>query len=238
MFGSLPAVTVHTPPTLPDRPTRAAKERAEPDPGVAIATRAQTGASGRAMADGKRTIPPDLRELIKLARGAFCDLDLDVVLERVAAAARHMSSARYAPLGVLDRSGGELERFVAAGVDGVTRRRVDALPRGRGVRGELIASPVPLRVGELGAHRGSYGYPGEHPPNDVDGAAVSVLDAARKFVALNPRLDQLVASLADRFLVPYRRASVARDDPRHRSDPTERIGTCAAGSHTPVPPSS
>jgi hypothetical protein len=34
------------------------------------------------MADGKRAILPDLRELMKLARGAFCDLDLEVVLDR------------------------------------------------------------------------------------------------------------------------------------------------------------
>ena len=31
--------------------------------------------------------------------------------------------------------------------------------------------------------------------------------------------------------------SVAHDDRRRQSDPTERSGTCAAGSHTPVPPS-
>ena len=68
-------------------------------------------------------------------------------------------------------------------------------------------------------------------------AAANGADGQRKFVALNPRLDELVASLADCFLAPHRRASVAHDDPRHQSDPTERSGTCAAGSHTPVPPS-
>ena len=83
------------------------------------------------MADGKRTILPDLRELMRFARGAFCDLDLDGVLERVVAAARHVSSAGYVPLRVLDRSGRELERFVTAGVDEVTRRRIDAPPRER-----------------------------------------------------------------------------------------------------------
>ncbi|MGB0091001.1 MAG: hypothetical protein WBP81_00450 [Solirubrobacteraceae bacterium] len=98
------------------------------------------------MADGKRTILHALRELMKLARGAFGDLDLDGVLERVVAAARQVSSARYAPLGVLDRSRRELERFLTAGVDEVTRRRIYALRRGRGVLAELIADPVPLRV--------------------------------------------------------------------------------------------
>ena len=94
--------------TLPDRPARAAKEHAEPDRAVAIPTKAQTVASGRAMADGKRTILPDLREVMRLARGTGCDLDLDVVV----AATRHVSRTRDVPLGVLDRSRRGLERFV------------------------------------------------------------------------------------------------------------------------------
>jgi hypothetical protein len=69
-------------------------------------------------------------------------------------------------------------------------------------------------------------------------AAANGAARQRELVAPNGRLDDLVASLADRFHAPYRRASVARDDPRHTSDPTERSGTCAAGSHTPAPPSS
>jgi carboxylate-amine ligase len=68
-------------------------------------------------------------------------------------------------------------------------------------------------------------------------AAANGAARQRELAAPNGRLDDLVASLAHRFLAPDRRASVARDDPRHTSDPTERSGTCAAGSHTPVPPS-
>ena len=71
------------------------------------------------MADAERTILPDLPGGMELARGAFCDLDLEWC-SAVVAAARHVSSARYAPLGVLDRSRRELERVVSAGVDEVT----------------------------------------------------------------------------------------------------------------------
>ena len=165
MFGSPPAGPVHTSGTLPDPPARAAKEQAEPDRVEAIATGSQAGASGCAMADGKRTILPDLRELMRLARGAVCDFDLDVVLEGVVAAARHVSSTGYVPLGVLDRSRRERERFVTAGVDEVTRRRIYAFPRRGGVIGEVIANHVPLRMAELDTHRGSYGFAGEHPPD-------------------------------------------------------------------------
>jgi carboxylate-amine ligase len=68
-------------------------------------------------------------------------------------------------------------------------------------------------------------------------AAENGADRQRKFIALNPRLDELVASLADCFLAPRRRVSVARDEPFPQPDSTERSGICAAGSHTPVPPS-
>ena len=69
-------------------------------------------------------------------------------------------------------------------------------------------------------------------------AAANGADRQRKFVALNPRLDELVASLADRFLAPAPAQPQSRATTLDtRSDPTERSGTCAAGSHTPVPPS-
>ena len=58
----------------------------------------------------------------------------------------------------------------------------------------------------------------------------------REFVAHRP-VDQLVASLAARFLAPDWRNRIAPEVPRHPSVPTERSGACAAGSHTPVPPS-
>ena len=80
MFDSPPTGPVHTSGTLADRPRRAATEHADRVPAVAIATKARTVPSARAMADGQRAIFPDLRELMKLAGGAFCDLQ--VVLER------------------------------------------------------------------------------------------------------------------------------------------------------------
>jgi glutamate---cysteine ligase / carboxylate-amine ligase len=67
-------------------------------------------------------------------------------------------------------------------------------------------------------------------------AAANGAACQRKFVALTPRLNELVASLADRFPAPDRRAKGAREEPRHPSVPTERSGTCAAGPQTQAPP--
>jgi GAF domain-containing protein len=91
------------------------------------------------------------------------DLNLDAVLERVPEAARQLTGARYAALGVLDRSRHELERFTTSGLDDSTRRQIGVLPRGRGVLGELIAHPRPLRLADIEAHPHFYGFPPGHP---------------------------------------------------------------------------
>ena len=92
------------------------------------------------------------------------EFELEVVLERVLEAARELTGARYAALGVLDANREELERFITAGVDEETHRAIGDLPRGRGVLGVLIREPQPLRLTEVGAHARSYGFPPGHPP--------------------------------------------------------------------------
>jgi signal transduction histidine kinase len=50
------------------------------------------------------------------------------------------------------------------GIDEPTRRLIGPLPTGRGVLGELIRTPVPLRIADVGRHPYSYGFPVGHPP--------------------------------------------------------------------------
>jgi len=101
--------------------------------------------------------------VLDAAYGVLVDLDLDVVLERVLQAARDLTTAQYAALGVLDHSRSELERFITVGIVEESRRQIGALPRGRGVLGELIRDPRPLRLADVGAHARSYGFPSGHP---------------------------------------------------------------------------
>lgn len=102
--------------------------------------------------------------VLEVACGLLSELDVDGVLERVLEAARQLTGARYAALGVLDRSRHELERFITSGLDEQARRQIGPLPRGRGVLGELIACPRPLRLADVGTHPHSYGFPAGHPP--------------------------------------------------------------------------
>jgi len=89
--------------------------------------------------------------------------NVDVLLDRVLEEARQLTGARYAALGVLDRSRHELERFTTAGLHESTHQQIGVLPRGRGVLGELIADPRPLRLADVSAHPHFYGFPSGHP---------------------------------------------------------------------------
>jgi len=104
------------------------------------------------------------RGVLDLARGVLTELDLDGVLDRVLDSAQELTGARYAALGVLDESRAELSRFLTRGIDEATHAVIGALPRGRGVLGELIEHPAPLRLAEVGRHPRSYGFPSGHPP--------------------------------------------------------------------------
>ncbi|MDE3129820.1 MAG: GAF domain-containing sensor histidine kinase [Acidobacteriota bacterium] len=106
----------------------------------------------------------ELRAVLDVAEGVLAELDVEVVLGRVLEAARELTAARYAAVGVLDETRSELERFLTSGIDAATRAGIGHLPRGRGVLGELIVHPVPLRLDDVSAHPASYGFPPGHPP--------------------------------------------------------------------------
>ena len=103
-------------------------------------------------------------DVLGVARGMLGDLDLERVLERVLESARELAGARYAAIGVLDESRTGLARFITTGVDESTRQQIGSPPTGRGVLGELIRDPTPLRVASVGDHPRSYGFPAGHPP--------------------------------------------------------------------------
>jgi len=107
---------------------------------------------------------PRLERLVDLSRDLVSELDLDTLLERVLDVARDLTGARYAALGVLDARREGLAPFVTAGIDRETHQPIGELPRGRGVLGELVRDPRPLRIDDVAQHPSSYGFPIGHPP--------------------------------------------------------------------------
>jgi two-component system, NarL family, sensor histidine kinase DevS len=104
------------------------------------------------------------RRLIDVGSTLLSELDLEALLRSVVDAARELTSAEYAALGVLDPDRKELERFIYLGIDDETKRAIGNLPRGRGVLGELIREPTPLRLRNVNEHPRAYGLPPGHPP--------------------------------------------------------------------------
>ncbi len=104
------------------------------------------------------------RRLVDVGTALLSELDLEALLRSVVEASRELTSARYAALGVLDPDHTELERFIYLGIDDETKREIGDLPRGRGVLGELIRDPAPLRLPDVERHPHAYGFPPGHPP--------------------------------------------------------------------------
>jgi len=57
-----------------------------------------------------------LRTLLETGIAISSELSLDAVLERIVQAAASLTGARYAALGVIDRAGTALERFIMTGI--------------------------------------------------------------------------------------------------------------------------
>ncbi len=105
-----------------------------------------------------------LRALLAAGIAVTSELSLDAVLQRLVETAAELTGARYAALGVIDRAGQGLERFIVTGIDAETQAAIGDLPRGRGILGVLIRDAKPLRLEDLSSHPSSVGFPSHHPP--------------------------------------------------------------------------
>ncbi len=108
--------------------------------------------------------PSDHRDqLLEAGLVLSSDLSLPLVLERIVAVACELTRARYGALGVLGPEGTVVD-FVTRGLSAAQRRRIGALPTGRGVLGALIADARPLRLADLTRDHRAAGFPPHHPP--------------------------------------------------------------------------
>ena len=105
-----------------------------------------------------------LRILIDAGIALSSELSLDALLERIVETAAQLTGARYAALGVVDRAGSGLERFLTTGIDDATQAAIGELPRGRGILGVVIREAQPLRLHEIADDPRSVGFPRNHPP--------------------------------------------------------------------------
>ena len=108
-----------------------------------------------------------LRVLVDAGIALSSELSLDALLQRIVETAAELTGARYAALGVIDRTGHGLERFLTTGIDAETHAAIGDLPRGRGILGVLIRDAKPLRLHEIADDPRSVGFPPQ-PSADED----------------------------------------------------------------------
>jgi signal transduction histidine kinase len=105
-----------------------------------------------------------LRVLVDAGIAMSSELSLDALLQRVVETAAELTGATYAALGVVDRSGQSLERFLTTGIDPETHAAIGELPRGRGLLGAVIREGRPVRLHDIADDPRSVGFPRNHPP--------------------------------------------------------------------------
>lgn len=86
------------------------------------------------------------------------------VLRYIAEAARTLTHARYAAVGVVHPDKQELIEFATAGLTPEEEAAIGPRPTGKGILGHLLHRTEPLRIDDLSKHPQSVGYPPNHPP--------------------------------------------------------------------------
>ena len=104
-----------------------------------------------------------LRELAAANVAVGSEASLEDVLQKTAEVAARLVSARYAALGVLDRTGSHLERLITTGIDEATRARIGDLPSDHGVLRVLLREARPVRVADVTKEQHFFGFPPAHP---------------------------------------------------------------------------
>jgi signal transduction histidine kinase len=104
-----------------------------------------------------------LRELAAANVAVGSQSSLEDVLQKTADVAARLVNARYAALGVLDRTGAHLERLITSGIDEVTRARIGDLPSDHGILRVLLREARPVRVADVTKEEQFLGFPRWHP---------------------------------------------------------------------------
>ena len=104
-----------------------------------------------------------LRELAAANVAIGSGASLEDVLQKTVDLAARLVNARYAALGILDRTGAHLERLITTGIDETTRARIGEFPSGHGILRVLLRDARPVRVADVTKEQQFFGFPAGHP---------------------------------------------------------------------------
>jgi signal transduction histidine kinase len=101
--------------------------------------------------------------VLEAVAGIGSQLEPSAALRAIVTAAVDLTGARYGALGLIGE-GGSLSGFVPVGMTPEQIAGIGHWPRGRGMLGEMIRHPRPVRLHDLADHPGFGGFPPGHPP--------------------------------------------------------------------------
>ncbi len=113
-------------------------------------------------AEGSR-VRHRFERLLSAGVAVSSERSLDRVLQQVVDSAREVVGARYAALGVLAPDRKSMSQFVTSGLSEAERRRIGAVPTGRGLLGLVIRESRPIRTVDITQHPKRFGFPPHHP---------------------------------------------------------------------------
>ena len=131
-------------------------------------------------------------------------LELDSVLQLIVDRVRELADAGYAALGIASAEGA-IERFITSGISTAERKRIGALPQGRGLLGLIIRKGEAFRIPDIALDPRRHGFPPNHPemhsflgvPMTVKGRALGDLYLTNKRGAAEFSVDD--QRLVERF---------------------------------------
>ena len=100
--------------------------------------------------------------LFETTRQMACEDSSDRLLGIVCQAARKLTAARYACVGLVDPEKPALQSFIAAGVDAELAGRISAPATANGLLGQLLRSPRPLLIADVAGDPLVVGFPPSH----------------------------------------------------------------------------
>ncbi len=118
-----------------------------------------------------------LRRFAEQSFGVGPEASLEAVLQRTLETAARLVAARYAALGVLDRTGSHVAHLLTTGIDEETRAGISHLPGDHGGLRALLRQGRPVRLADVTSGPQFEGFPAGHPPmRSLLGVPISVRD--------------------------------------------------------------
>ena len=185
-----PATVTSGPIPRAERPGRSPDRRTIVD----VTTGSKIGSSAAAPGQIQDALDAAVRGIAELA-------SLDDVLQIIVDRVRPLAGAEYAALGIVDAEG-RIERFITSGMDDETRRRIGALPEGKGLLGLIIQKNRSFRVPDMNRDPRRYGFPPNHPPmTSFLGVPIAVKGVSLGRLYLTNKLGAVEFSAQDQSLV-------------------------------------